>query len=317
MIKNVVSRALCGGRLGVIEFPARVTLSSIVPKLPLYLHHLCVMADVRALLKAKRQEARVNHPLASYTTNGQLRCIACGTIVKHASSWEGHVGSKTHRMNAVKLREEEQRRAARAEEEAAKTKRKADDSSPEPDLPTVESKRRRMYIEASKAQAAPKRTNEFPADFFSNPVQVPPPPDSDEEGAEEGADNNAAVSSAPAPSSTIDSEWEKFQQAVLNPPDEHDAYERATVFAEPVPASDVPEGFPLQQGDGPAANDEDELTEEQKRQRKEQEERELIMDRLMEEERAQEEADAKVAMLKNRLEALRKQREAKKAARSK
>ena len=40
------------------------------------------------------------------------------------------------------------------------------------------------------------------------------------------------------------------------------------------------------------------------------------MDRLLEEERAQEEADAKVAMLKNRLDAIRRQREAKKAARA-
>ncbi|KAI0324322.1 hypothetical protein GY45DRAFT_1331656 [Cubamyces sp. BRFM 1775] len=37
---------------------------------------LLVMADARALLRAKRQEARIEHPLASYNTAGQLRCIA-------------------------------------------------------------------------------------------------------------------------------------------------------------------------------------------------------------------------------------------------
>ena len=53
---------------------------------------------------------------------------------------------------------------------------------------------------------------------------------------------------------------------------------------------------------------------EQERKRKEQEDRELIMDRLLEEERAQEEADSRVSALKGRLEMLRRQREAKKAA---
>ena len=40
----------------------------------------------------------------------------------------------------------------------------------------------------------------------------------------------------------------------------------------------------------------------------------MIMDRLIEEEQAQEEADARVSVLKNKLEALKKKREAAKAA---
>ena len=75
------------------------------------------MADVRALLKAKRQEARITHPLASYSAAGQLRCAACGTAVKHASAWEGHVGSKAHRTNAARLRQEQARAAQREQEE--------------------------------------------------------------------------------------------------------------------------------------------------------------------------------------------------------
>ena len=56
------------------------------------------------------------------------------------------------------------------------------------------------------------------------------------------------------------------------------------------------------------------MGEEARRRRKEQDERELIMDRLLEEEQAQEEADARVSVLKNKLDALRKKREAAKAA---
>ena len=43
------------------------------------------------------------------------------------------------------------------------------------------------------------------------------------------------------------------------------------------------------------------------------EERELIMDRLLEEERAQEDADMRVHLMKNKLEGLKKRREAMKA----
>jgi zinc finger protein 830 len=57
----------------------------------------------------------------------------------------------------------------------------------------------------------------------------------------------------------------------------------------------------------------EELTEEEKRRWRAQEEAELVMDRLMNEERAQEEADARVSVMKARLEAMRRQREAKRA----
>ena len=59
--------------------------------------------------------------------------------------------------------------------------------------------------------------------------------------------------------------------------------------------------------------EEREETEEEKLRRKEQEERELIMDRLIEEERAQEEADERVGLLKAKVEAMKRMREAKKA----
>jgi zinc finger protein 830 len=57
-------------------------------------------------------------------------------------------------------------------------------------------------------------------------------------------------------------------------------------------------------------------TEEELRKRKAEDEKELIMDRLLEEERAQEEADAKVVLLKGRLDALKKRRNEAKAAKA-
>ncbi|KAF7327552.1 hypothetical protein MKEN_00334200 [Mycena kentingensis (nom. inval.)] len=253
------------------------------------------MADVRALLKAKRQEAQISHPLATYS-NGQLRCIACGPV-KHASAWEGHVGSKLHRTNVARLREEERkaderRRIAEEEEERARSiangKRKAD--TQDMDDADAESKRRKV-------------DNTFPADFFSDPSRDLPVTAEDDEQPQ-------------AASSSIDAEWERFQRDVVNATDAQEAqretYESATVMAEPELVADNMEGLPGQEEEEEAKPKD----EEQLRREREQDERELIMDRLLEEERAQEEADMKVTILRNRMEALMRKRKAAKAAKA-
>ncbi|KAJ7178639.1 hypothetical protein C8R43DRAFT_1230148 [Mycena crocata] len=268
------------------------------------------MSDIRALLKAKRQEARISHPLASYSQNGQLRCVACGPV-KHASAWEGHLGSKLHRTTVARLKEEDRLREAQrirqeqeedrqAREAVSNGKRKAeeDDSESESD-----SKRRKVDDPASA----------FPSDFFSDPSRAPLPPPSDEE-------EDDPMSAAPPPATTsLDSEWERFQRDVVNvanAPDPRDTYENATIMAEPELASETPEGFPPQQAeDAPEQPNKHDL--EDARRQREQDERELIMDRLLDEERAQEEADMKVTMMKNRLEALMRKRNAAKAAKLK
>ncbi|KZT29920.1 hypothetical protein NEOLEDRAFT_1039338, partial [Neolentinus lepideus HHB14362 ss-1] len=171
------------------------------------------MSSVRALLKAKRQEARVSHPLASYNASGQLKCIACGSIVKYASAWDGHIGSKAHRTNVAKLREaerlkEEQR--LREEEERASGKRKAEEDEDEES--GTETKKRRLDEEGDDEMGSPEpstkpRKNGFPTDFFSDPSRAPVL-DEDEE------DNDDERPPA-APQTTIDPEWEAFQKTVL------------------------------------------------------------------------------------------------------
>ncbi|KAJ2971697.1 hypothetical protein NUW54_g12445 [Trametes sanguinea] len=123
----------------------------------------------------------------------------------------------------------------------------------------------------------------------------------------------AAAAAAP---DVLDLEWQQFQATVVNAPDIRETYEHATIVAEPVLAPEVPQGFPGALGGEPAAQEGEEevLDEEALRRKKEMEERELIMDRLLEEEQAQEEADARVAQLKSKLEALKKKREAARAA---
>lgn len=279
------------------------------------------MSDARALLKAKRQEARVTHPLAAYSSSSQLRCVACGTAIKHASSWEGHVGSKAHRVNAAKLREQQQKQAEQARENG---KRKAADDDENDDAMESDTavKKRRLSPEEPPpvtivaASKTPAGSSGFPSDFFSDPSKAPSPLNSDDENEEEAEQPPATAQSSP---SAVDAEWEQFQQTVLNAPEEskQEAYERATVFAEPVLSSKVPEGFPpLHETGGESDAAPVPPTEDELRRKKEQDEKELIMDRLMDEERAQEEADAKVSMLKQRLENLRRQRLAAKVAKA-
>ena len=166
---------------------------------------------------------------------------------------------------------------------------------------------------STRASSTAPARSALPADFFSDPSQAPPPPEEDEE---EGEDS-AGASNANAPQDVLDLEWQQFQASVVNAPDLQETYERATIVAEPVLAPEVPQGFPgstVAGAEEPAEEEPAVLDEEALRRKKEQEERELIMDRLLEEEQAQEEADARVTQLKSKLEALKKKREAARAA---
>ncbi|KAJ3877229.1 hypothetical protein F5051DRAFT_11244 [Lentinula edodes] len=275
-----------------------------------------LMADVRALLKAKRQEARITHPLALYSQSGQLRCTACGTIVKHASAWEGHLGSKAHRTNVARLKEqerarEEQRlREEREEQERlSKGKRKAEQED------IIMQDEETTSDTAMKKPRLNESPNGFPVDFFSDPSRAIPlgggsSDNEEEEDQPVSAAEDAPVTTAKAP---LDLEWERFQREVVNAPDFKETYENATVFAEPVLAPEVPEGFPVPETSS-EPTEPSKTEEEEARRQKELDERELIMDRLLEEERAQEEADMKVVAMKNKLELLRKKREAVKVA---
>lgn len=267
------------------------------------------MSDVRALLKAKRQEARITHPYASYNASGQLRCSVCSTVVKHASAWEGHLGSKLHRTNITRLREEEKRQPQQANEPTEtgelSAKRKAVDEETE-----IQPEKRR------RVQSPSQRTQSLPQDFFSDSSRVPVflSHDSDDESGDDDETTSKAQSSAvPVVSSDVDAEYERFQRELFSTNiDPSEAYNRATITAEPVTAStDIP-GFPPIAAET-APQEPIQLSDEEARLKREQDERELIMDRLLAEERAQEDADTRVHLLKAKLETLRSRRQAAKA----
>ncbi|KAL5526862.1 hypothetical protein ACEPAF_8589 [Sanghuangporus sanghuang] len=284
------------------------------------------MADARSLLRARRQEseARISHPYASYASTGQLRCSACGISIKTAAMWEGHIGSKAHRVAVRNMKALEE--AERMKEMKKLGKRKAEagdemdvDDARAPQNGTNIVKKRKTSVEPDGVRPSPQ-AGALPADFFSDPSQAPVLSTLDEE----DEDSQAVPPEPPAkdqPKSQIDLEWEQFQASLLattiveeeQEDDRRAAFERATVAAEPELVATNANGFPegvTGDANGAALEEKEEETEEEKRLRKEQEERELIMDRILEEERAQEEADERVGRLKARVEALKKAREA-------
>ncbi|TRM61494.1 hypothetical protein BD626DRAFT_501211 [Schizophyllum amplum] len=256
------------------------------------------MADVRALLKAKRQQAapRIAHPLALYTQNNQLQCRACNVPVKEFM-WEGHVGSKKHRTAVARMREEQ----ARAEEEARSNEanqEEEDDADEDAYEQADGAKRKKASSPSAPAKRhKPDTASGFPGNFFSDPTRQLPTPSADDEEGEDGegmqVDGLPADQQPPAADDPLAAEYAAFMASVAQTSadaaeTQHDTYERAT-------------GAPP---------DDPEETEDQKRVRID---KEIIMDRLVEEERAQEEADMRVILMKRRLEEL-KARKAKRKA---
>lgn len=288
------------------------------------------MSDARALLRAKRQDAKITHPYASYNTTGQLRCIVCGFGVKHASAWEGHIGSKVHRINVAREREATQKAANhRLGENETTGGVESDNFRSESGHPTQKRKAKENYAEVEEDKETETKKRKiygrpgFPTDFFSDTSRgaiLPSFDDSDGEG-DTGIffappikpTGLTAATSRPEIESAIDREFEAFQREVIgtaNDNDRREAYDRATVFAEAELRIETNEGFPPEE----RFDEQMKAGEEQWHLKKEREERELIMDSLVEEERAQEEADIKVVLLKSKLDATKRRRMAKLAA---
>lgn len=188
-----------------------------------------------------------------------------------------------------------------AEAEEIATRKRAADDEEEYDSDAV--KRPRVESDANEAEQQPSN---LPADFFSTPR----PPQTEDDAEDEKPADPPPVTATKAVDPALDADWEVFQREVLNAPDLNEMFERATIAVEPQLVPVTHEGIPQQEDIQPDATSEERAAE-AKRKQKAQEEKELIMDRLLDEERAQEEADMRVSVMKGRLDALKKKRAAK------
>jgi len=158
-------------------------------------------------------------------------------------------------------------------------------------------------------------THELPNGFFSDPFHIPVIPEfpSDESDNDTNDINPAKTTtstfesrSLQAPStSVLDLEYDLFQRGYIESTDHSQTYDQATIVAGPVLASSYVPGLPTTTAVS--------VPNEDNKDTRDYEERELIMDRILEEERAQEDADMRVQFMKNKIEGLKKRREAMKA----
>ena len=150
---------------------------------------------------------------------------------------------------------------------------------------------------SSKKRKLEESTDALPADFFSRPRDASP---SDAEMENE----NVQAEPTGGASAELELEYRRFQRELLTIPDPLEAYQSATVVAE---AELVPEdsqrGFPAEDvAEAVTVDKQDER-------RRDEDEREMILDRLLDEERAQEDADMRVDLMKKRLEAAKRKRQ--------
>ncbi|WWD20409.1 hypothetical protein CI109_104885 [Kwoniella shandongensis] len=272
--------------------------------------------DARSLLRAKKAEARISHPYAAYNAAGVLRCSICAVPVKQ---WDAHLLTKQHRTSVAR---------EKAEQEKARSKRAAEDSA------GGGGKRARTAQTAVPQEEEEEEDGPagLPAGFFSSGNRPTVAVTSDEPGPSSAPAPSVAAAAAPVPAQTGDAELDDFLSSLNSDVDTPStstiavpptaaskrkiatykevipgqaSYEAAPVRI--IPAEENPDG----QGGGAEAETEPEETEAERRARLEREEREDIVARLEEEERAQEDADSRVTMLKQRMEMLKKRREAK------
>jgi len=272
--------------------------------------------DARSLLRAKKAESRIEHPHATYTGAGQLRCSICaipGTScspltplarpgnLRAVKQWDAHLLTKQHRASVTREKQSQ----------SSKTKRPAEEAG--------SSSKRARTEEVVKSSI-------LPAGFFSGgtgPTIVADEDDDDEEeeasapakakveaGPSTGqATSKATTTPAMAPTAnnqTGDEELDSFLASLAEPdsttnddiPESETAPTAATQksntkkssYRDIIPGQASYEAAPIRnipKDQEVEPEPEVEESEAEKRARIAREEREEIMDRLEEEERAQ------------------------------
>eukprot|EP00048_Salpingoeca_helianthica_P003298 m.65770 g.65770 ORF g.65770 m.65770 type:complete len:230 (+) comp12622_c0_seq1:10-699(+) len=94
------------------------------------------MADVKSLVRQAAKQKRIEHPLAKYSSTGQLSCVLCDFPVKSDALWHTHLLSKRHK-DAFQAAEDKKRRETSkrvAEEQSSETKKPKISSTSRPPI---------------------------------------------------------------------------------------------------------------------------------------------------------------------------------------
>ncbi|WVQ66157.1 uncharacterized protein L199_004335 [Kwoniella botswanensis] len=275
--------------------------------------------DAKSLLRAKKAESRITHPYAAYNNAGVLRCSICAVPVKQ---WDAHLMTKQHRQSVAREKAE-QEKALKAKTKSKRPLSQSTDIDGQGQGQAGESSKR------AKIQATHTEEDEdddetgsgvggLPAGFFSSSNQPKPISRSPSPGPQQSLQptgdtelddflsslnddtpSSAAPITAQSQTKQINGKRKTYKEIIPS----QTSYEAAPVRIAPTTQDD--------QKDAVQEEAEPEESEQERKERLEREEREEIVRRLEEEERAQEDADSRVASLKARMEMLKKRREAK------
>ncbi|OCF62111.1 hypothetical protein L486_01778 [Kwoniella mangroviensis CBS 10435] len=277
--------------------------------------------DAKSLLRAKKAESRITHPYAAYNNAGILRCSICAVPVKQ---WDAHLMTKQHRQSVAREKAEQEKALK------AKTKSKRplsqsadiDGQGQGQGQPGESSKRAKTQPthneEDDDEDESGRRVGGLPAGFFSSSNQPKPlsrspspePQQSLQPTGDTELDDFLSSLNDDTPSSTAPITAQSQTKQING---------KRKTYKEIIPSQTSYEAGPVRiapptkddQKDAVQEEEEPEESEQERKDRLEREEREEIVRRLEEEERAQEDADSRVASLKARMEMLKKRREAK------
>ncbi|WVO19455.1 uncharacterized protein IAS62_000741 [Cryptococcus decagattii] len=281
--------------------------------------------DAKSLLRAKKAEARINHPYAAYNASGVLRCSICAVPVKQ---WDAHLLTKQHRTSVAREKAEREK-SERAKRSRPETEVESGSSSKRPKVaqqPQLAS-REGPYEEDDVPSSLPvgffsanNRTAPEPKTEVLSPSIAPGAATAAKTGDAELDDFLASIADdSPAP----DTSAPTAPPTAISQAQANDGAKRKTMYKQDIiPGQASYEAAPvriIQTGEEEQEEQkkEPEENESEKRERLQREEREDIMARLEEEERAQEDADSRVMALKQRMETLRKKREARSGVKGK
>lgn len=265
--------------------------------------------NVRSLLQTERLARRINHPHASYTSNGTLMCQVCQTLLKADSLWEPHLRGRPHAIQLQRAQSnknpvnstdpltqaEDQKTAQSASNGRNGKKRKASDD--EEDLDDSRKKAKpaapvpRPPLETTLTDRSGSQTVGHSANTKPSAVEEPPEP--------------STAQPAGTTTNIDEDEWAAFQRDVATPPPETSTVPAAvtaaaTISAAPITAEEI------------AARAREEAST-QARERREAEiegEKEDAARQLEEEFDEMEELESRVRRLREKREALRKLSEA-------
>lgn len=214
------------------------------------------MTDVRSLLRDERASRRINHPQATYSTTGTLVCLVCHIQLKAESLWNKHLRSSQHAMRLQRIRD-----GTLGRPPGAPAPVELEPASVNGDIKSGNNKKRKADDEGQVVNNKKnKAVDGVPGGFFDGDKQGESEPGSGESEQKSTMtippeiskqhpllpdEAQPRSSTLPTPPNTTtptidESEWAAFERDVASPPPQLSALtSTATISAAPLTAAEI------------------------------------------------------------------------------